>query len=498
MCAMADGTRAERTDAWANRPVPAFPSVRRLRAGFAGGGLFGNAVSTMLSSVFVLLVNMATGVLTARLLGPDGRGLQAALVLWPQFLAFTTTLGLHSALLYYMKKDPERESALYAAGMLMSLLTGTGAVAIGALIIPPRLSGYPEWAAAAAVGLTGVVPFIHLVFLSNASLRAREQFRLFNRTRWLIPVMTLAMLLALAASGRLTPLTAAIAYQAAYVPVAVWAVVREIPAFRRMLRNGTASVREAAGRLVRYGTRSYGADLLGNLILYMDQLFLVGLLAPEALGLYTVAVSLSRMLNVFSTSLVAVLFPEASGLPENEAATLSLRVFKISMLAGLAAALALSALAPPALRLLYGAAFMEAIPVFRLLVLEVVAGGGGDGAGPGVHGCRPAWHRVPVPRFGTGRAGAAASDAGAAAWPHRGGLEPAGFSRFAARVCPDPFPHPVPPRFSRPVARPGRSGLGDGGVAGPPTAGEGEAADGRMRNDAADGGVDSACGSCTA
>jgi|GEM_PF-263037 len=372
---MADGTRAERTDAWANRPVPAFPSVRRLRAGFAGGGLFGNAVSTMLSSVFVLLVNMATGVLTARLLGPDGRGLQAALVLWPQFLAFTTTLGLHSALLYYMKKDPERESALYAAGMLMSLLTGTGAVAIGALIIPPRLSGYPEWAAAAAVGLTGVVPFIHLVFLSNASLRAREQFRLFNRTRWLIPVMTLAMLLALAASGRLTPLTAAIAYQAAYVPVAVWAVVREIPAFRRMLRNGTASVREAAGRLVRYGTRSYGADLLGNLILYMDQLFLVGLLAPEALGLYTVAVSLSRMLNVFSTSLVAVLFPEASGLPENEAATLSLRVFKISMLAGLAAALALSALAPPALRLLYGAAFMEAIPVFRLLVLEVVAGG---------------------------------------------------------------------------------------------------------------------------
>ena len=362
----------------AERAARTIRIVRR-PAAEASGGFVGNAVSTMLFSVLVLLVNMATGVLTARWLGPEGRGLQTALVLWPQFFAFATTFGLHSALLYYMKKEPERESALVAAGMFLCMLTGAGAVAAGALIIPPRLAGYPDGVALAGVALTGAVPFVHLVFLNNACLRARRQFGLFNRTRWLIPVMTLAMLAALALSGWLTPLTAAAAYQASYVPVAAWTVAREMRAFRRAfrhaVRNFRASVREAAGKLYRYGMRSYGVDLIGNLILYMDQLLLVGLLAPEALGLYAVAVSLSRMLNVFSASIVAVLFPEASGLPEREAANLSLRAFKVSTLGGLAAALALSGLAPVVLRVLYGAEFAAAVPVFRLLVLEVVTGG---------------------------------------------------------------------------------------------------------------------------
>jgi O-antigen/teichoic acid export membrane protein len=345
--------------------------IGRIAALLSASGLLGNTVKTMFISVLILLLNMATGVLTARWLGPEGRGVQTALVLWPQFFAFTTTLGIHSALTFYMKKEPEQENALYASGMLMALVTGGGAIAVGTLVIPFRLADYPAWVTAAGLWLMAVVPFVHIHFLNTAYLRAREQFKLFNRTRWLIPMMTLVMLAALAAAGRLTPLTAAVAYQLAYVPIAVWAVARDI----RVFRAGWKAMREAAGKLSRYGLRSYGVDLLGNLIVYIDQILLIGLLAPEALGLYVVAVSLSRMLNVFSMSIVAVLFPEASGLPEAEAAKLSLRVFKISMLCGLAAALAMSALAPFLLRILYGSAFAAAIPVFRLLVLAVVIGG---------------------------------------------------------------------------------------------------------------------------
>lgn len=345
---------------------------RRLAAALAGGGLFGNTVKTMAFSVFVLLLNMATGVLSARWLGPEGRGLLTALVLWPQFFAFTTTLGVHAAALYHIKKEPEREEPLVAAGILMSVAVGIGAIAVGAAILPFRLAAYPDWVRTAAVGLMAAVPFVHLFFLSNAILRAREQFHLFNWTRCLVPLMTLAMLAALAAAGRLSPLSAAVAYLASYVPIAVWTVLANLRAFR----SARASVRRAAGKLYRYGIRSFGVDLIGNLILYMDQILLIGLLAPEAVGLYAVAVSLSRMLNVFSASIVTVLFPEASGMPAAKAADLSLRVFKLSTLAGLAAALALSALAPLLIGVLYGSAFAAAIPVFRLLVLEVALTGG--------------------------------------------------------------------------------------------------------------------------
>lgn len=345
--------------------------IRKLAARFAAGSMLGHTVGTMLVSVLILVLNMATGVMTARWLGPEGRGLQTAMVLWPQFFAFATTLGLPAALLYHMKKEPERADDLYAAGMFMALLTGAGAIGLGALFIPFRLSGYPEQVVQAGIWLMAAVPCIHLFFLNNAYLRARRQFKLFNRTRYLVPLTTLAMLAALAAAGRLTPFAAAVAYQAAYVPIALWAVVNGI----RLLRANWASLLRAAGNLYRYGIRGYGADLLGNVILYIDQIVLIGMLAPEAIGLYAVAVSLSRMLNVFSTSIVMVLFPEASGMPPQEAAALSLRVYKISTVLGLAAALVLAGLAPLVLRILYGSAFLAAIPVFRLLVLEVVIGG---------------------------------------------------------------------------------------------------------------------------
>src|SRR5690554_186652 len=90
-------------------PLPAL----RVPAGSAGrpaarpaAGMLGNTVNTMVISVLILLLNMVTGVLTARWLGPEGRGLQMMLVLWPQFFAFATTLGIPAALLYHMKKKP--------------------------------------------------------------------------------------------------------------------------------------------------------------------------------------------------------------------------------------------------------------------------------------------------------------------------------------------------------------------------------------------------------
>ena len=66
-------------------------------------------------------------------------------------------------------------------------------------------------------------------------------------------------------------------------------------------------------QLLQYGIRSYGIDLLGTLALQVDQVLVVSLLSADAMGSYVVVLSLSRMLNVFQTSVVMVLFPKAAG-----------------------------------------------------------------------------------------------------------------------------------------------------------------------------------------
>lgn len=331
-------------------------------------GMFGQTLGTMAFSVAILVINMATGMITARLLGPDGRGIQAALILWPQFLAFASTFGIHAALLYHMKKNPEREADLYYASLWLTLCAGAVCVTAGLFLIPVWLTAD---AVPAARWLMAAAPFMLLFFMHNALFRGREDFHLFNRMRYLVPLLALVALLILAMWDRLTPITSAIAYLAPYVPVTMLAMFRAI----RIYRPVFSGMRWACRKILAYGFGSYGIDLLGNLILYIDQIILINLLAPGPLGLYIVAVSLSRVLAIFSSSITMVLYPKASSLPPRDAALLTLRIFKLSVIAALAFATVFMVAAPFLIHFLYGERFAESTDVFRLLVLEVVLGG---------------------------------------------------------------------------------------------------------------------------
>ena len=58
-----------------------------IRLVMEGHSSFGAVLQTLLVRVFILAINLATGIITARALGPIGRGELAAMQLWPYFLA---------------------------------------------------------------------------------------------------------------------------------------------------------------------------------------------------------------------------------------------------------------------------------------------------------------------------------------------------------------------------------------------------------------------------
>lgn len=354
------------------RSTVALKRATSLIAIFQGKGLINETIKTMVFSMAIIFINMATGMITARMLGPEGRGVLAAVILWPQFLSFATTFGVHSALLYHVKKTPEDEGSLYYGSLLLTVFTGIFAIAIGVMLIPYWVDAQTPNMLIIAQCFMLVAPFMHLYFLNTAFFRAREQFHLFNRMRYLVPTLTLITLLLLSALNLLTPYTAGLAYLAPYLPVTMWSLLHGIRLHRKPRLLG---FRSATTRIAKYGIGSYGIDLLGNMILYMDQIILVSLLAPGPLGLYVVAVSLSRIVNVFSSSIIMVLFPKASGLSDGHAALLTLRVFKFSTSIALIGAGLIMVTAPWVIQLLYGELFLDSIPVFRLLLLEVVIGG---------------------------------------------------------------------------------------------------------------------------
>jgi len=128
-------------------------------------------------------------------------------------------------------------------------------------------------------------------------------------------------------------------------------------------------------RLFSYGLRSYGVELLGILVRQLDQVLVVGLLAPALMGLYVVALSAARMLEVFQTAVTVVLFPRATGRTPEEVVALTGRAVRGNTTATVLVAAGLALFGPWLLGFVYGQEFLGASGVFRLLLLEAVLGG---------------------------------------------------------------------------------------------------------------------------
>ncbi|HDI3235499.1 TPA: oligosaccharide flippase family protein, partial [Vibrio cholerae] len=74
------------------------------------------------TNVSVMLLGIITGILTARTLGAEGRGLFAEFVFWPQLISSVLILGLNDATAYFTAKYTRNgqiisKSAIYLSGI---------------------------------------------------------------------------------------------------------------------------------------------------------------------------------------------------------------------------------------------------------------------------------------------------------------------------------------------------------------------------------------------
>lgn len=335
-----------------------------------GGGRSGLSavLQSLVVKLLVVAINTATGIITARMLRPDGRGELAAMILWPVFLANALTLGVPSSLVYNLRREPERESQFLSAALLLGVLLGLAAILAGVAMMPYWLAQYRMETILIAQWMMLHAPLCTLMLVGRASLEARGKFGLSNATLFFTPLLGLAGLTGLALAGAMTPFRAALTYVFNGVPVFCWMVWRMWRLFRPRWTGLLASLRT----LLPYGVRAYGIDLLGALSLQIDQALVIGFLSPAAMGTYVVALSLSRMLQLFQQAVVMVLFPKVAARPADEVIALTGRAARISTVMTSMAGIAVMLGGQWMLRLLYGAEFVAATNLLRLLVLEVI------------------------------------------------------------------------------------------------------------------------------
>jgi O-antigen/teichoic acid export membrane protein len=214
-------------------------------------------------------------------------------------------------------------------------------------------------------------PMSAMLLVGRAALESRGDFSASNKLFIVPPTLTLVWLVVLLKTGTLTPVSAGFAYIPVGIPPFLWMIRRLWRGFRPSLHSFV----ESARLLFTYGIRSYGIDLCGTMSLYVDQALVVRMLEPKMMGTYVVALSLSRMLSAFHTSVVMVLFPMAVSRSPQAVRELTSRATRMSTLLTALAATGVAFFGPYVLALLYGREYTGATTVLRILVLEAVLSG---------------------------------------------------------------------------------------------------------------------------
>lgn len=322
-------------------------------------------LGTVGANGLILVSGIVTGILAARLLGPEDRGVLAILLFWPGLIAGIGFLSLGEATVFRRNAnalDSRRFTATVAA---LGLLMAVPIVFAGVLLLPWLLGD--ERAADVPTATVYLAVFVPLNFLALALLgldHADRRFTRYNLFRLGPSWIYLIAILGLWAAGHVS---ATSLLWASWLGTAVTAAARAW-AFRHDL-IALPSWREASG-LLRQGALFHGATVIAALSAQVDRLVVMRFFDDAAVGYYVVALTVATAgLGLVTNSVHTVLFPSLSAEADRAQAIAKLRTglrrSSLFLLLGTAAALAA---VPFFLPLLFGHDFADAVPVAMVLV----------------------------------------------------------------------------------------------------------------------------------
>jgi antigen flippase len=329
-----------------------------------GGGL--GIVQTLVTQGAIMVVNLGTGVLTARLLGPVGRGEFAAAVLWFMLPAMLATVGLQNGIVYESRRRPQRAASVGLVGLLFATGFYVPAAAASLWVLPSLMHDYnPAIIGLARFAVLASVLNVWMV-VARQSLLGTRNMHMFNLSNYASPFVYLLFLVVLTTFGRVTAITALVAQTTATMLVLVPTLWVAASAWRGQ------RVRLSAGMwpMLVYSLKAAVIDLVVVGYFNVDRLFLVGLVTPAEFGYYGVAASLARLLGVLQSAVSSVLLADLSHRPTPKVEVFIHRLFRILFWVLVVACAAGWLLGDELLYLVYGTSYTGALPVFRILIID--------------------------------------------------------------------------------------------------------------------------------
>jgi O-antigen/teichoic acid export membrane protein len=313
-------------------------------------------------------VSVAVSILIARALGPEGRGQYYFPILMASTLFSVLHLGVEHAHVFLIGQG-RGMAALAANAGVLAAGAGVAGIAVGVAgwvwLHDSLMSGVPL--GLLVLALAPLPLSLHYLYLAGLLVLRGEVLRVQRINLWgaLFQAVAVGTLFA---SGSVT-VAWVVAVNSAAVAL-TWAIALQL--FRSLVPLRLGWDRALFADTLRFGLRMHLGLVLSFRNLRPDGYLVKHFLGLRELGYYSLAVSLAELVWLAADSIATVVLPHQTLAAVRDAAALTIRACRASLVAGTLLSAALAVAAYPVVRLAYGPEFLPALPALWVLLPGIV------------------------------------------------------------------------------------------------------------------------------
>jgi O-antigen/teichoic acid export membrane protein len=309
------------------------------------------------------VLGFATAVMTARWLGPAGKGTLSSLLFLAAILTYVSSLGLGDAAVVLTKG--RMEDLRIAAGSTIPFILCVSILASATFWIVGDIA---DWKIThSLIAASVLLPLLTLAYVVTAFHNAQEHLVLTSRAIIITSVLEavgLIVLIGILGLGILGGVLAAIAGAIGGLLVMLPSLARAGVSLRP--RIDASYLRRA----FRFGVVNESAYLLLALTQRLDMLLVYAIGGEAPAGRYAVSLSLSQVTLYAAGAVVFASYPRLASLSAEESLRLTTRLARLNGTATLLICIPVAAVIPVVIHFFFGPAYVAAIPATLILLLS--------------------------------------------------------------------------------------------------------------------------------
>lgn len=342
------------------------------------------SAATLATQIALICMSMGSGIIVARVLGPELKGQVVLLTLLAQTIFMVGSLGLGSSFSFFIAKKKYPAAEIMTFALVAAMLLGGFTSVLFALTWPLHVSiwaGIPAMLLVVADVLAILyiyVTYLVRILVGHGQIYQTNMADLLRAGVEFCGVVLCVWCLSLGVAGNIGALFAATLAQ---IFLLCWFLRKDLRPLK-MISKGL--IREG----FVYGMKSHALLIINFLNYRLDLLFLKYFTDDATVGIYSLAVGMAELMWLVPNATVAPLFSDVASSDQVNRSTKTLMTVRWSMIFLLVLACCGLLFGRPFIIVLYGGEFAPSylpflwllpgvclLPVFKLLAVDLAARG---------------------------------------------------------------------------------------------------------------------------